>query len=220
MKFFSKTRLEDSLAKKERKQRTWKGPISKRYWDDFEVKTELNSKGKPKRKLVYIGDTYTALVPETVFRRRKITFLLTSILCALVFVSANCVNVSSNRQGLLAALGILIVIPLFLVCYACICRLRKARSLRRGEYIETSMFLKFGSFFTAALGLVLFLWHGIFVLRSALPSELSKELFVTCAWGILAGCSVYLWVAEITTEYRQHNREGNTIQKEHFKRNG
>ena len=32
--------------------------------------------------------------------------------------------------------------------------------------------------------------------------------------------SDYLWIAELRTEYRQCNREGNVIRKEHFKRNG
>lgn len=222
MKFSAKRCLDNFEQKQREKERRRgpKGPGAKRYFDDFEVRTVLGKNGKPKRELIYIGDTFTALVPEPVYQRRKKLFFALAILCAVIFVAANGVNVSSNRQGLLAGLGILMVIPLFLVCYSCACRLRKGLTLQRAEYVETSMFLKFGAFFAAVLGIVLFVWHGIWALGSALPGERGGEVFVTLAWGILAACSVYLWIREVTTEYRQRNREGNVIQKQHFKRNG
>ena len=118
MKLFSKTRLNSPGKREENRRKGHKGPLSKRYFDDFEVEVTLDSRGRAKRNLVYIGDTYTALVPDAVFRRRKWSFLLLAVLCAGIFVGANSVNVSSNREGVLAALGVLAVIPLFLVCYA------------------------------------------------------------------------------------------------------
>lgn len=222
MKFSAKRRLDDLEQKQREKERRRgpKGPGAKRYFDDFEVRTVLGKNGKPKRELIYIGDTFTALVPEPLYQRRKKLFFALAILCAVIFVAANGVNVSSNRQGVLAGLGILMVIPLFLVCYSCACRLRKGLTLQRMEYVETSMFLKFGAFFAGVLGIVLFVWHGVWTLGSALPGERGGEVFVTLAWGILAASTVYLWIREVTTEYRQCNREGNVIQKQHFKRNG
>ena len=195
-------------------------PFSKRYFQDFETQTKLDGKGRPRQELVYIGNTYTALMPEAALRRRKRVRLILAVLCAAAFVAANNVNVASNRRGVLAALGILIVIPLFLVCYSCVCGLRKPQTLRRTEYIETSMFLKFGSFFSGVLGVVLLVWHGVYAARNALPGELGGEVFVTAAWGVLAGCCVFLWITELRTEYRVRNREGNVIHKEHFKRRG
>lgn len=220
MKFSWKKKLNDLDAKEEQRWRKRKGPMAKRYFDDFEVRTVLGKNGKTKRELIYIGDTYTAQVSDQVYQRRKWVFLALATLCAAVFVGANSVNVASNRQGMLAALGILIVIPLFLVCYACVCRLRKPRTLQRMQYIETSMFLKFGAFFSGLLGLGLFVWHSVFALVGAQPGELAGEAFVAAAWGVLAGSCIYLWIAELRTEYRQCNREGNVIRKEHFKRNG
>ena len=119
-----------------------------------------------------------------------------------------------------AALGVLAIIPVFLVCYACVYRLCKPPTLQRMEYIEASMFLKFGGFLLALLGIVLFVWHGVFSLRHALPSEVGRELSVTAAWGLMAGSAIYLWIAELTTEYCQRNREGAVIHREHFKRSG
>ena len=220
MKLFSKTRLNSPGKREENRRKGHKGPLSKRYFDDFEVEVTLDSRGRAKRNLVYIGDTYTALVPDAVFRRRKWSFLLLAVLCAGIFVGANSVNVSSNREGVLAALGVLAVIPLFLVCYACVYRLCKPPTLQRMEYIEASMFLKFGGFLLALLGIVLFVWHGVFSLRHALPSEVGRELSVTAAWGLMAGSARYLWIAELTTEYCQRNREGAVIHREHFKRSG
>ena len=190
MKLFSKTRLNSPGKREENRRKGHKGPLSKRYFDDFEVEVTLDSRGRAKRNLVYIGDTYTALVPDAVFRRRKWSFLLLAVLCAGIFVGANSVNVSSNREGVLAALGVLAVIPLFLVCYACVYRLCKPPTLQRMEYIEASMFLKFGGFLLALLGIVLFVWHGVFSLRHALPSEMGRELSVTAAWGLMAGSAI------------------------------
>lgn len=222
MKLSMRRRLDDLEQRQQQKEkrRGPKGPRAKRYFDDFEVRTVLGSNGKTKREFIYIGDTFTALVPEPVYRRRKKLGFALSLLCAAIFLVANSVNVASNRQGVLAALGILIVIPLFLVCYSCACRLRKGLTLQRTEYVETSMFLKFGAFFAGVLGIVLFVWHGVWALGSTLPGERGGEIFVTLAWGVLAACAVYLWIREVTTEYRQRNREGNVIQKEHFRRNG
>ena len=217
MKLFSKTRLNSPGKREENRRKGHKWPLSKRYFDDFEVEVTLDSRGRAKRNLVYIGDTYTALVPDAVFRRRKWSFLLLAVLCAGIFVGANSVNVSSNREGVLAALGVLAVI---LVCYACVYRLCKPPTLQRMEYIEASMFLKFGGFLLALLGIVLFVWHGVFSLRHALPSEVGRELSVTAAWGLMAGSAIYLWIAELTTEYCQRNREGAVIHREHFKRSG
>ena len=200
MKLFSKTRLNSPGKREENRRKGHKGPLSKRYSDDFEVEVTLDSRGRAKRNLVYIGDTYTALVPDAVFRRRKWSVLRLAVLCAGILVGANRVNVSSNREGVLAALGVLAVIPLFLVCYACVYRLCKPPTLQRMEYIEASMFLKFGGFLLALLGIVLFVWHGVFSLRHALPSEMGRELSVTAAWGLMAGSAMYLWIAALQTE--------------------
>lgn len=222
MKLSMRRRLDklDQKQQEKEKRRAPRGPGAKRYFDDFEVRTVLGANGKPRREFIYIGDTFTALVPEPAYQRRKRRYFALALLCAVIFVAANSVNVSSNRQGLLGGLGILMVIPLFLVVYSCACRLRKGITLQRTEYVETSMFLKFGAFFAGGLGIVLFVWHGVHTLGSALPGEQGGELFVTLAWGVLAASAVYLWIREVTTEYRQRNREGNVIQKQHFRRNG
>lgn len=220
MRFSWKKKIIDLDAKEEERWRKRKGPRAKRYFDDFEIRTVLGKNGKPKREYLYIGDTYTAQLADGAWRRRKGVFFALAALCAVVFVGANSVNVASNRQGVLAALGILIVIPLFLVCYACVYRMRKGRALRRTEYIEASMFLKFGACFASALGCVLFFWHAAFALTEARPGEVASEWCVTAAWGALAASSLYLWIAELQTRYCHRNREGNVIQHEHFKRNG
>ncbi len=222
MGFSWKKKIIDLDAKEEERwqKRKRKGPRAKRYFDDFEVRTVLGKNGKPKREYHYIGDTYTAQLTGEAWRRRKGVFLALAALCAAVFVGANSVNVASNRQGVLAALGILIVIPLFLVCYACVYRLRKGAALQRTEYIEISMFLKFGGCFTGLLGCALFVWHAAFALTGAQPGEVAGEWGVTAAWGALAASGLYLWIAELRTRYCRRNREGNVIQHEHFKRNG
>ena len=100
MKFSAKRRLDNFEQKQREKERRRgpKGPGAKRYFDDFEVRTVLGKNGKPKRELIYIGDTFTALVPEPLYQRRKKLFFALAILCAVIFVAANGVNVSSNRQ--------------------------------------------------------------------------------------------------------------------------
>lgn len=220
MRFFWKKKIVDLDAKEEERWRKRKVPLAKRYFDDFEVRTVLGKTGKPKREYLYIGDTYTAQLTEDVWRRRKKVFFALASFCAVVFIGANSINVASNRRGVLAALGILIVIPLFLVCYACVYRLRKSGTLRRTEYIEVSMFLKFGACFTSVLGFMLFVWHAAIAMSGIRLGETVGEWCVTVAWGAVAASSLYLWIVELRTHYCHRNREGNIIQNEHFKRNG
>ena len=124
MKLSMRRRLDklDQKQQEKEKRRAPRGPGAKRYFDDFEVRTVLGANGKPRREFIYIGDTFTALVPEPVYQRRKRRYFALALLCTVIFVAANSVNVSSNRQGLLGGLGILMVIPLFLVVYSCACR--------------------------------------------------------------------------------------------------
>ena len=86
MKFSWKKKLNDLDAKEEQRWRKRKGPMAKRYFDDFEVRTVLGKNGKTKRELIYIGDTYTAQVSDQVYQRRKWVFLALATLCAAVFV--------------------------------------------------------------------------------------------------------------------------------------
>lgn len=220
MKLAWKKRIYDLNAKEEERWRKRKGPGAKRYFDDFEVQTVLGKNGKSKRQLVYIGDTYTPQLSEGTFRLRKKLFFALALVCAAMFVLSNGINVASNRYGLLAALGVLEVIPLFLVVYSCIYRLRKPQTLQRTEYVEASMFLKFGAFFSSLLGSVLFVWHLVFALGNALPQEAAGEALVCTGWGVMAGCSIYLWIAELRTAYIQRDRDGEIVRREHFKRNG
>ena len=55
MKFSWKKKLNDLDAKEEQRWRKRKGPMAKRYFDDFEVRTVLDKNGKTKRELIYIG---------------------------------------------------------------------------------------------------------------------------------------------------------------------
>ena len=76
------------------------------------------------------------------------------------------------------------------------------------QYIETSMFLKFGAFFSGLLGLGLFVWHSVFALVGGTARRAGRRGVCGRRLGVLAGSCIYLWIAELRTEYRQCNREG------------
>lgn len=192
--------------------------LSKKYFEDYEIQEKPDETGKMSRQLVYVGDTYSVCLPEEKYRKRKKIFAILSALCAALFPVVNLQNTESNIVGILPAFGVIVVIPLFVLCYGCICGLWKKPVMTRGDYVEHSMMVKFGGFLTAALGLLNTVWHGSFLIGSALPESRGKELFVTVLWFILTVISALLWVTEFRTEYIIRNKYGAVVHQEHFKR--
>lgn len=182
------------------------------------MREETGEDGTITRKLVYIGNTYSANIPEEKYRRRKVLFALLSACCVLLFLLANLQNTQSNIAGILPAFGIIAVIPLFVQCYGCICGLWKKRVMTRTDYVEHSMMVKFGGFLTAALACLNFVWHSVFLIDTALPDSRGKEALVTVFWLAIAAVSLFLWITELRTEYVVRNRYGTVIHQEHFKR--
>lgn len=192
--------------------------LSKKYFQDYEIKESAGENGERKRKLIYIGDTYSANMSEKDWRRKKVVSAVLALCCTALFLLANLQSTQSNIEGILPAFGVIVVIPLFGLVYGCVCGLWKKRVMRRSEHAEHSMMIKFGGFFAAALGLFNFVWHGIFLFRRALPENEGAEAAVTILWLIFTVIAAGLWVLELRTEYIVRNRYGTVLHKEHFKR--
>ena len=77
----------------------------------------VDQDGKTERKLVYIGNTWSACLPVEKYRRKKVVSAVLSACCVLLFLLANLQNTKSNIEGILPAFGIIVVIPLFVLCY-------------------------------------------------------------------------------------------------------
>lgn len=193
-------------------------PLSKKYFQDYEMQETVGKDGKTERKMVYIGNTWSVCLPAEKYRKKKAVSAVLSVCCALFFLLANLQDTRSNIEGMLPAFGIIVVIPLFVLCYGCICGLWKKSVMTRADYVEYSMAIKFGGFFTTVLAALNFVWHGIFLVKSASPESRGMEGTVTVLWLVLFASSLFLWVAELRTEYVVRNRYGAVIHREHFRK--
>ena len=193
-------------------------PLSKKYFQDYEMQETVDQDGKTERKLVYIGNTWSACLPVEKYRRKKVVSAVLSACCVLLFLLANLQNTKSNIEGILPAFGIIVVIPLFVLCYGGIGGLWKKSIMTRAEYVESSMTIKFGGFFTAALAILNFVWHAIFLMKSASPEMGGLEGVVTVLWLVMSGLALFLWIAELQTKYVVRNQYGAVIHREHFTR--
>lgn len=191
---------------------------SKKYFQDYEIREIEDQEGKIKRELVYIGNTYCVSMTEKKYRRKKLLSAWTSVCCMALFLLANLQDTQSNIEGALPAFGVIAVIPLFVLCCGCVCGLWKKKIMTRADYAETSMMVKFGGFFTAALAGLNFVWHGIFLVKTASSQDMGKEAAVAAFWLAMLGLSLGLWIAEMRTEYVIRNRYGAVIHQEHWKR--
>ena len=99
----------------------------------------VDQDGKTERKLVYIGNTWSACLPVEKYRRKKVVSAVLSACCVLLFLLANLQNTKSNIEGILPAFGIIVVIPLFVLCYGGSGGLWKKSIMTRAEYVESSM---------------------------------------------------------------------------------
>ncbi|MCI9297151.1 MAG: hypothetical protein HFI10_06860 [Lachnospiraceae bacterium] len=192
--------------------------LSKRYFQDYEMQENFGKDGNIKRELIYIGNTYSAAMPEKRWRRKKAVFAVLSICCIVLFLAANLQDTRSNIVGILPAFGVIVVIPLFVLCCGCICGIRKKQTMTRAEFVEYSMMIRFGGFLTTVLGCLNFLWHGKFLMRDALPGGLGKEAAVIVMWLLLTLLGGFLWIAEMRTEYIVRNRYGTVLHQEHLRR--
>ena len=189
-------------------------PVSKKVFADYEMARRGDGNG---RTLVYIGNTYTADIPEIKYIKRKRLFAVMLLICVVLFAVANLQPVESNMGGPIASIGVITVLPLFLACYGCISGIFKKMTMTRGDYIENSMFIKFGAFFVAIIGYVECVWRIIFI-NSGSSNRLDGELTVLALWLLTGIIASAVWGMEISTKYIVRNRYGSIIQQEHFRK--
>lgn len=191
--------------------------LSEKYFADYEVREIPDGTGR--KELVYIGNTYNVDIPLEKHTRQKRMFVIMAVISVLLFLTAMLQNVESNRAGAVtAALGIVTVIPLFVTCYGCVISLFKKECMTRSEYIESSMFIKFGSFLTAFLSYVEFVWRVVSGIGRIRSEFFRLEIAVMAIWLCMGMIMSLIWVMEIRTKYVVQNRYGGIIHQEHFKR--
>lgn len=190
-------------------------PLSKKYFADYEVRDTPGGN----REFVYIGNTYSADIPEKRHKKQKQIFAIMAAVEVLLFFITTMQNVESNRAGAATAtFGIVTVIPLFATCYGCIISLFKKDCMTRADYIESSMFIKFGAFFVACLSYMEFVWRIALILNGSRSEMAGMEIVVAVMWLLMGIIISFIWVTEVRTKYVIHNRYGGIIHQEHFKK--
>lgn len=189
-------------------------PVSKKFFSDYEVAEGTDGNG---RVLVYIGNTYTADMPKARYIKRRRIFAAMMLLCVVLFAAAGLLPVESNMKGPMASFNILVVLPLFLGCYGAIAGMFKKITLTRGDFLESSMFLKFGAFLAGLLAFVEGIWHIFFIIGGS-AGDFAGELWVAVLWLIIGSLEAAVWAMELSTKYIVRNRYGSIIHQDHFKK--
>lgn len=191
-------------------------PWSKKYFADYEEREIPGGDGK--KELVYNGNTWQIQLPYEKQKKRKILFVAMATVCIVLFAAITLQNVESNREGAIASISIATVIPMFVLTYGCLYGLAQKETMTEAQHMESVMFIRFGSFFTAFMGCLEGIWHIIALRGGALTENPSMEAVLTCGWFAIAVVATILWVLEMRTKYVVRNKYGGIMHQTHLKR--
>lgn len=192
---------------------------AKNFFSDFDIQESIDEKGRKRKILIYKGNTWTIQVPEEKLPRRKIIFLVLTLVMVGLSVFANLQNVAGNRSGIAAAAGLLFFVAAFFTGYSCIYSLiLKTPVLQRAQYRETSIYLKIGSAAAAVLALTAMVTHIVIAAIGEIPGERGGEILAAALWLAAGGIAVVLFFWEMKTEYVEKRNDGTVVRKEHFRR--
>lgn len=192
---------------------------AKNFFSDFDIQESIDEKGRKKKVLIYKGNTWTMQVPEEKLPRRKIIFLMLTLVMVGLSVFANLQNVAGNRSGIAAGAGLIFFVAAFFMGYSCIYSLiLKTPVLQRAQYRETSIYLKIGSAAAAVLALTAMVTHIVIAAIGEIPGERGGEILAAALWLAAGGIAAVLFFWEMKTEYVQKRNDGTVVRKEHFRR--
>lgn len=176
-------------------------PYSKKYFRNYEAVEVPDGKGGSKKELRYYGDLYCQDLTEEARRLQKRLFLTAALLCDAAWVLAVTRNIEGNRGGLLSAMGLGLIFPLFFMTVGCARGCRMKKDMTRNDYRGSSLFIRFGSSAGALLALATAVWQGVFIFDGGVPSETSAGYAAIAGYAFTAAACAVVCFFEMRTKY-------------------